>query len=260
MSDDLAATPPATAIPEPPWRTPRPAPRAQREPLSRDAIVAAAVRVLDRDGLEGLSMRRVADALGVAPASLYWHVRNKDELLQFVSEALTAAAVLPPPDPSRWREQLRDVALQVREAGKRHRDLARITLGRVPWGPDLARLNEWMFALLTPAGVPDRVVALAGDMAALYTAAFGYEESLGLASPTGEPMEPEAVMAMFRQYLLSLPAQQFPHLHRAVDALFAGDADERFAFGIDLIIRGIATYAHEAEGSARQPGAQGDTG
>lgn len=231
---------PPGEIPEPPWRSPA---REPRTPLTREAIVAAALRVLDRDGLDGLSMRRLAEELGTGAASLYWHVRNKDELLDLINERLTEDLQLPPPDPSHWQEQLRDLGRRMRAAAHRHRDSARITLGRIPVGPQVARFNEWLFELLTPAGIPDRVIAYFGDLAALYVGAYAFEESLGVASPTGEELPPERIMAMFREYLLSLPADRFPHVHRAIDDLFDGDADARFEFGLDVILRGIATFA-----------------
>src|SRR5207247_9642587 len=94
-------------IPDPPWRVDTRARARPRVPLTRDAIVEAALHVLDREGLDGLSMRRVAEELGTGAASLYWHVRNKDELIQLLSERLAAEIELPAPDPSRWQEQPR---------------------------------------------------------------------------------------------------------------------------------------------------------
>ncbi|HXM54168.1 MAG TPA: TetR/AcrR family transcriptional regulator [Candidatus Dormibacteraeota bacterium] len=235
-------------IPQPPWRRTARARAEARAPLTREAIVEAALRVLDREGLDGLSMHRVAQELGTGAGSLYWHVRNKDELLQLLAERLAEEIELPEPDPTRWREQLKDIGRQFRASAHRHRDSARITLGRVPSGPTIARLTEWLFELLAPAGIPDRVIARIGDIASLYVGAYAFEESLGLASPTGEDLPPEQILSMFRDYLLSLPADRFPHLHRAIDHLFSGDPDERFEFGLDLIVRGIGTYAGEADG------------
>jgi AcrR family transcriptional regulator len=240
------------SIPEPPWRVDSRARAQPRVPLTRDAIVEAALRVLDREGVDALSMHRVAKELGTGAASLYWHVRNKDELLQLLSERLAAEIELPDPDPARWREQLKDLGRQMRSSGHRHRDGARITLGRVPSGPTIARFTEWLFELLTPVGIPDRVIAYLGDLAALYVGAYAFEESLGVASPTGEDMPPEQIVAMFRDYLLSLPSDRFPHVHRAIGDIFGGGPDERFEFGLDVIVRGIGTYA--------QPSAPPDRG
>ncbi len=240
--DPSTPDPDDPSLPEPVWR--RPARAAPRQPLTRQAILDAALRVLDRDGADALSMHRVARELGTGAASLYWHVRNKDELLQLLSERLGADLALPTPDPAHWQVQLTDVLRQVRLRAQRHRDMARISLGRLPSGPTLARMTEWLFALLAPAGIPDRVIAYAGDLTSLYVGAYAFEESLGVASPTGERLPPEQIVAMLREYLLSLPVDRFPHVHRAIDDLFAGGADDRFEFGLDIIVRGLSTYAH----------------
>ncbi|MFN8234394.1 MAG: TetR/AcrR family transcriptional regulator C-terminal domain-containing protein [Actinomycetota bacterium] len=233
--------------PEPPWRAPGASRPAARIPLTREAIVEAALRVVERDGIEGVSMRRVGEELGTGAASLYWHVRNKGELLQLVFEHVTDEVVLPPPDPSRWREQVRELAGAMRTTLNRHRGVAQISLGRIPSGPTLARLSEWLFELLRPVGIPDRAIAYFGDVAGLYVGASAFEESLGLASPTGEDLPPEEIVAMMRDYMASLPEDRFPATRGAVDVLFGGDPEERFEFGLDLIIRGLESHAAEAK-------------
>lgn len=234
----------AAGVPEPPWRlAPRPSPRT---PLSRDAIVEAALQVLDAEGMDGLSMRRVAEALGTGAASLYWHVRNKDELFQLIFERVSAEVELPEPEPARWREQLGEVANRMRAGLAAHRDVARLSLGRIPAGTVLAVYSEWLFTLLQPAGIPDQVIAYVGDLLGLYVGAYAFEESLGLASPTGEEMPPEQIVEMFRGYVRSLPEDRFPRTRAAADLLFGGGPEERFAFGVDVIMRGLASYAADA--------------
>ncbi len=234
----------APGIPDPAWRlAPRAAPRA---PLTREAIVEAALRVLDAEGMEGLSMRRVGEELGAGAASLYWHVRNKDELFQLIYERVTQEVALPEPDPARWREQLNDLALQMRAVLTRHRDVGRLSFGRIPGGPTLALYTEWLFTLLKPVGIPDRVISYLGDLFGLYVGAYAFEESLGVSSPTGEDLPLEEIMEMFRGYVLSLPEDRFPHTRGAVDLLFTGSPDERYAFGLDLMLRGLETYARES--------------
>src|ERR1700724_1984828 len=116
-------------VPEPPWRTASRA--AARAPLPRDAIVSAALRVLDADGMDGLSMRRVGEEMGTGAASIYWHVRNKDQLLQLLFERVTEEAKLPEPDPARWQEQLRDFAHRMRQGRKSHPADRRTSIGRL---------------------------------------------------------------------------------------------------------------------------------
>ena len=89
----------------------RPArPAGAREPISREAIVKAAVDLLDREGLAALSMRRLGDELGAGAASLYWHVGSKDGLLDLVLDEIIGEQQVPDPDPARWQEQLKEVA------------------------------------------------------------------------------------------------------------------------------------------------------
>ena len=234
--------------PEPSWRPPAHGRSVPRAPITRDAIVDAAIAVMDREGVDGLSMRRVAEELDTGAASLYWHVKNKDELLQLIFERTTEEVTLPAPDAAHWQEQVRSVAYAMRDVMRRHRDLARISLGRIPSGPTIARVAEWTFELLRPAGIPDQVIAYSGDLLALYVGALEFEQGLGLASPTGEDMPPEQIVGMLRDYLLALPEDRYPHTRGVVDLLMNPDEDARFAFGIETIIRGIETYAEPANG------------
>lgn len=212
-------------------------------PLSREAIVEAALRVIDAGGLEGTSMRRVAEELGTVQSALYWHVRSKDELLQLVLDRVAGEVELPEPDPANWQEQLKTLGREMRRVMTSHRDIARVTLGSIPVGPNVIGVMEWMLGLLRAAGVPDRTAALAGDLFALYVGAYAYEESLGLASPTGEDLPPEEVTTMLRDYWASLPASRFPNIVALGDTLFEGGPEERFEFGIDVLVRGLAAQA-----------------
>jgi len=230
-------------VPDPPWQAPS-RPRPARAPLSRDAIVHAALRVMDREGSAGLSMRRVAEELGTGPASLYWHVANKDALINLIIDQVASEIPLPEPDPDRWQEQLKDWMLGVRQVFGRHPGVAALTLGRVPTGPNVVRWAEWILALLRGAGIPDRIAAFAGDLIGLYLGATGYEAAMPpMTSPTGEPLSLEERVAMIRGYFASLPADQFPNVVATVDDLVGGGPDERFALGLDVILRGLASYA-----------------
>lgn len=230
-----------TSIPEPPWKAARRG-RPARAPLTQEAIVDAALRVLARDGAEGLKMRRVAEELGTGPATLYWHVASKDALINLLIDRVAGEIELPPPDVSRWQEQLKEFGIRARRAFQRYPGVAGLSLGRIPVGPNLVRWTEWTLTLLRGAGVPDRIAAYAGDLFGLYLGAISYEESLGAPSPTGESLSPEQFVAMVRGYFESLPKDRFPNVHATLAELFGGGPDERFELGIDVILRGIASY------------------
>src|SRR5829696_142165 len=163
-----------TGAPEPPWRRREEPARGERRPLTRDAIVEAALKLLDRDGVAGLSMRRLALELGVGAASLYWHVRDKEELLGLLLDRIVGEAEVPDPDPENWREQVKELARENRRLLQRHRDAAQISLGRIPVGPHSMPVLERNLAILLAAGLPARVVALAADMFALYVGGFAF--------------------------------------------------------------------------------------
>lgn len=243
----------ASGIPQPPWVRTRGSRPVRRAPLNREAVVEAALRLVDREGLAAASMRRVADELGVAPSALYWHVRNKEELLQFVLDRVVAEIELPELDPERWEEQLKEVGREMRRVLTKHRDVARVTIGAIPVGPNILRVIEWIHALLREAGLPDRVVALVGDLCGLYVGAFSYEESLGLTAPTGERLPPEEIVAMMRGYWESLPPALFPHTLALLDHLFEGGPDERFEFGLDVLVRGLASLHDVSPPAAGDP-------
>jgi AcrR family transcriptional regulator len=227
-------------IPEPPWRQQRPA-RA-RTPLSRDAIVSAAIEVLDEEGAEALSMRRVAEKLGAGAASLYWHVSSKAALIDLILDRVGAELELPEPDPSRWQEQIKQVMREMRTVLKRHRDLARLSLGRVPVGPNLVRTLEWQLAVMRGAGVPDRVAGLTADLMSLYVGAFAYEEADPAETPTGEEVRHEQMTSMMTGYLRSLPPERFPNILQMVERVMTPGREDRFEFGLDVLVRGLASY------------------
>jgi AcrR family transcriptional regulator len=227
-------TPP---IPDPPsWD--KPGRSEPRSALTRDAIVTAAVQVLDETGLEGLSMRRVAEALDTGAATLYWHVADKEQLIHLVLDRVMGEIELPEPDPSRWEDQVREFAHSGREMFRRHRDIALASLGRVPVGPNLVRIAEWLLAVLRGAGVADRPASWFADLIALVGAAQAVEDHL---ASTGDD---DAAAAM-GEYLAILPQSQFPNLLAVAPEMAGGGADDRFDFALELLLRGIATYVED---------------
>lgn len=227
------------AVPSPPWnRVPPQGSIRRRDPLSRKAIVDAAIRILDVDGLDGLTMRRVAEALGTRPASLYWHVGSKDGLLDLVFDEIIGEQDIPDADPVRWQEQLKDVARTMRATILRHRDIVRISIGRVPMGPNALRYSERVLAILSAGGASDRLAVLGHHLLISVVNGFTVDETGGQA-PAGQPT-PDQMAAMTRDYLASLPASKFPNLVALADQFAASDQDLRFEVLIDFFVDGLA--------------------
>jgi AcrR family transcriptional regulator len=196
--------------------------------------------VLDRGGADGLTMRAVAEALGASPAALYGHVANKEELVQLVLEQILGEFADYVErlftEELDWREKLVRFGEQARVLFLRHPGSAGLRLGRVPFGPNLLRIVEALLRLLRDAGVPDRVAAFAGDLFSLYTGAFVYEEEQR--PPAGTPGVPEVV-----QWLSGLPRDRFPNTVELAQTLVSGSIEDRYSWGLELLVRGLATYA-----------------
>ena len=226
---------------EPPWwRPPKGQVRRQRQPLSRDAIVDAALAILDADGVDALTIRRLGQELGTGAASLYWHIAGKDELCELVYDRIMGEIALPDPDPAHWEDQLKDLARQAYQAMLSHNDAVRLSIGRPPAGPNTLRIVEWMLALIRGAGIPDQPAASFGNILGRFLDASVLEDSTA-ASAENRDADQDGADRM-REYWARLPADQFPNLTALADTTFAGDADAHFEFGLDLLVRGLAAY------------------
>jgi AcrR family transcriptional regulator len=218
-----------------PGRRPRP---PVRPVLSQEAIVAAAIEVLKSEGVDGLSMRLVAKQLGTGAASLYVHVSNKDELLELIFDELVSRVPIPEPDPARWQEQLRDMAVSLRDVLRANSQVALAGLGRIPTSLKSLDGAEGMLALLKAGGLPDRVIGLAADLLALYIVAGVFEESLYERRGLGDD-EMAEYADKIHQFYAALPPDRFPILGGMAAELTAGDGHDRFLFGLDVLIAGL---------------------
>ena len=152
----------SSPLPDPPRRgRAARAARSERTPLSRERIVDAAMAIVDTGGLDALSMRSVAQALGTGPASLYAHIADKDELLALLIERVAGELELPEPDPERWQEQLKAMVRATHYGLLAHRDLARARLANIPLGEGALRFSDRMIEIMRSGGLPDQVVASA---------------------------------------------------------------------------------------------------
>lgn len=219
------------------WRRPKSGAR-RRAPLSRDAIVDAALAILDADGVDALTIRRLGQELGTGAASLYWHIAGKDELGELVYDRIMGEIELPEPDPLHWDDQLKDLARQAYRVMLSHNDAVRLSIGRPPAGPNTLRIVEWMLAVMRGAGVPDQPAAYFGNTLGRFLDASVLEASTAPRPDDAEAAHDSA--DMMREYWARLPADQFPNLTALADITFAADADALFEFGLDLLMRGLA--------------------
>lgn len=238
------STPQGDAVPAPPWqRTPR-TPPPRREPLRREAIVETALRLLDRDGLDALSMRRIADELDTGPASLYRHVGSKDGLLDLVFDRVIGEQEVPDPEPERWKEQVKEVARTMRATIARHPDIARVSLGRIPTGPNALAYSERLLAILRAAGLSNELAVAGSQLLMLVVNGFALEESVDFKSPGEGEATPDDVVTMVRDYFASLPPERFPNLVAVAPELtHLRNMDPRFELLLDFFVDGLAARA-----------------
>jgi AcrR family transcriptional regulator len=126
--------------------------RLPRGTLEREAVVAAALEIADRDGLRGVTMARVAEALGGSPMSLYRHLRDKQELLDAVADLALSELPAIAHDERPWRVRLEEFAVETRRNALRHPAIIEIILENYLRGPGAAAIGLDMIALLREAG------------------------------------------------------------------------------------------------------------
>ncbi|MFC1419583.1 TetR/AcrR family transcriptional regulator [Streptacidiphilus cavernicola] len=225
----------------------------KRRALSRELIVEVALGVVDTDGLDALSMRRVSQELNTGPASLYAHVGSKEELVGLVLDRVSAELEHPVADPAHWREQLKDFLTRARDDLVAHNDLARAAMiSNTPTLPHRLDAAETVATLLKAGGLPDRVVAHGTDLLALYLVASAYEASRRRGPKTSpEQAEAEEYPDGLRGYLASMPADRYPVLLTMLPEMARDAGDERWEFGIDVILAGMEHSAGRLPGAGR---------
>jgi AcrR family transcriptional regulator len=214
-----------------------------RVPLSKQRVLHAAVALAQRDGIESLTMRKLADELGVGTMSLYHYVPNKVELLDGMVDIVFGEIELPTTDVD-WKTAMRRRAISTREALNRHRWALGLMENRLTPGLESLRLHDAVLGCLRNAGfsIEDTIQAYSVQDAYIYGFAL-QEKSLPF-----ETAEESAAVAeeQYREYAelaeerqLAELAQEFPHLAEVVAGHVAEvgyDFTEAFEYGLDLIL------------------------
>jgi AcrR family transcriptional regulator len=225
--------------------------------LSRDEIVRAAIALADAEGLEAISMRRIARELRAGAMSLYWHVGSKEELLEAMRDSLESEVEIPDPSGD-WRADLWTFAHRQRAGLLEHQWLMDIIGSGPPSGPNDVRNFERMLALFDQVS-PDLllniklfmtlVIYVMGAVVRETQEIRGEQaEKLAEADMTPEELqaEHERVGDWFRQ------SGRFPQILRLMEAGFDPDdpktRDERFDFGLDTVLDGIAARLPDTTG------------
>ena len=216
--------------------------RRKRRPLDQPQVVRAALALLDEVGLDALTMRRLAERLGVKAASLYRHVKNKDELLVLLGDEISGEIPFARSTGS-WREQLTEMARNVRRGLLAHRDAARLLAVTPPFGPRRLRHIEAVLRSLRAAGLSPRDAVRTAYHFNNFVTEFAADEARFAAFAAAPGSSRKKTFAQARKVFKSLPAADYPTLVELADELSADDADGLFQFGLDILLRGLEALA-----------------
>ena len=219
---------------------------APRTPLTRQRVLRAAVALADRGGVGALSMRKLAQELGVEAMSLYNHVANKDDILDGIVDVVFGEIELPAGEAG-WEAAMRRRAVSAREALRRHPWATGLMESRRTPGPANIRHHDAVLGVLRNAGFPVELAAHAYSLLDSYIYGFALQEaSLPFQTPEETAEVAQEIMAAF-------PADDYPHLAEIATehALQPGyDYGNEFLYGLDLILDGLA-MARAAAGGDR---------
>ncbi|RSM57302.1 TetR family transcriptional regulator [Amycolatopsis sp. WAC 01376] len=205
-----------------------------RRSLTKERVLRAAIEVADRGGVEAMTMRRVAQHLGVEAMSLYHHVPNKDAILDGVVDAVFAAIELPGPEDGDWRDAIRARASSARAVLSRHSWALGLMDSRRNPGPATLRHHDAVLGVLRRAGFTLPMAVHAVSLIDSYISGYVVQES---SLPASDDLAKVA-----DDILENLPRDEFPYLAEVISghAMRPGyDHTSEFAFGLELILDGL---------------------
>ncbi|MDX3246811.1 TetR/AcrR family transcriptional regulator [Streptomyces sp. ME18-1-4] len=223
--------------------------RQKREPdqpaLSQDAIVREAVAMLDADGIEALSMRKLGARLNAGATSLYRHVATKDELMELAVDEVAAEIHVPPADGPDWRAAVTEAAASFRATALRHPWLSSVLgqAGLAYLGPNLMAFSESLAALFTAAGFEEPGRAIEPLLS--YVIGISTTEAAWLTT-VARSGESEADFIARLMPAAQQAAAPYEHLagEYAVSAAEATDPvalrEDKFTYGLEVVLDGLA--------------------
>ncbi|MFC1421105.1 TetR/AcrR family transcriptional regulator [Streptacidiphilus cavernicola] len=237
---------PQTAARTPVWARARTGGRGPQPSLSVDSIVTAAVALADAEGVEAVSMRRIASELGVGTMSLYRYVETKDDLLDLMTDQVMGEDTADPDaaDPGSradWREDLRGLAVRYRLLMLRHPWVLPIGASRMPLGPNVMRRTELLFGVLDGLGLEAQQIAeLTGTVVAFVRGVVLAETAEAeLIRRTGQT-EDDYRRSVGPYLMQVLAAGEHPRMARFVrEGDDHSDRDREFLRGLDLVLDGV---------------------
>ena len=211
-----------------------------RGSLTRDEIIKEALALLEEHGPGGLSMRRLADRLGVAPNALYTHVRGKADLIDGLIDQVYAGLTLNPDASGGWAQQLTTLSQDIRAYLLAHPAVVPYALQQPGLGPHSLRLGEAIYNVLRPAGFSDQAVV--GTVYALLTYILGFV-ALEIPRAGTDPQTSDEFVRRMWAFFAALPPGEFPHTVELAAQLARISTDDQFQFGIRTFLAGLQAHA-----------------
>jgi AcrR family transcriptional regulator len=208
----------------------------KRVPLNRERLLRNAIAIADAEGNSALTIRSLAEVLGVKPMAIYHHVTNKDEILDGMVDMVFSEIDLPPMD-THWRTAMRDRAIATRRALTKHPWAIPLMESRSNPGPNTLRHHDAVIGILRRASFPIEMTAHAYSLLDSYTYGFALQESVSL--PFDKETPPEAA----ERILAQSPTDTYPHLAElAIEHVLQPGFDygDEFEYGLDLILDGLS--------------------
>jgi len=224
-----------------------------RDPITPDRLADAALKLIDEQGIEGLTVRSLAQALGVGTMTIYWYVQNKEEVLDLVADRILAGVEIPPPGGD-WRVAGRTAAVSVRQRMMAHARAVVVMVGRGSFGPNGMRMIEQALAIFRAAGFDDIEAADAYFAFSNYVTGFCLMQTTTVAVAGRPDIDRRTYAQMVASYIASLPPELYPNLQAAAPRIFTASLDDRFSFGVECLIGGLeAKLAAKRTGAATAP-------
>lgn len=200
--------------------------------LTRDQVVIGGLALLDEVGLDKLTMRRLAAALGVQNGATYWHFSSKQALLEAMADRMLEGVTTTPDPDLPWGARVTETAHRLRRALLVRRDGARLFAGVFFPLPNALAYGEAMIAILREAGLPLRDAVWAVDAVTYYVVGHATEEQLAAALPDGGQAAAARLDA-------ALDPRRHPNMHAAAGQVAAPHPEEHFSYGLELLLTGI---------------------
>jgi TetR/AcrR family transcriptional regulator, tetracycline repressor protein len=213
-----------------------------RVTLTPQTVVERALVLADSEGLEAVTIRRLAKELGVTPMALYWHFRSKDELLDGMAARLFEEVDLSVDASARWQDQLRALLGSMLGVLRAHPFSAILLSTRTASSEGSLRATEVVLDILGRGGFsPAEATQIARHALSTVTNLVSGEPGVVVREESGEMID---ARRRARLFLESLPPERYPHLVESAGPLSEGvDPDIYFAFGLDLLLAGIEAMA-----------------